>query len=527
MSFIPSAVLRKLYKRRSLKNSHHGISFILKNRLSEAPLTAIHEVRINGESVDLNGVSFTPTAGGRLREAMSVTSVQPLLLKLGEEMNVNVETEPLPLGKHQLELIFSCSPFGKLRLNVDEELDESQEEKDHIPRDPDDDYSVGAIQSRREFARKWCGHDFSNTFKDGYDPHLVRGNCESYVGQAIVPVGLAGPLLVDGEHAQGEFLVPMATTEGTLLASYNRGMKLLRHCGGVKVTVVGDSMQRAPVFIFQDARGGRRFVNWVVRQMDAIREVAEATSSVARLKYIDYYLSNRFAYLRFNYTTGDAAGQNMVGKATFAACNWILENYHQDKIEKFFLESNFATDKKASMINTMRSRGKRVTAEATVPRKHLLDVMGVDSKVLSYHSGVANVGAWLAGANNNGLHSANAITAIFIATGQDVANVAESSSAVIYTELTEHDDLYFSITIPSLIVATYGGGTGLPTQRECLEMMGCWGEGKVFKLAEIVAATVLAGELSLACAISSLDWVASHEQIGRNRWDFLIRSISM
>ena len=123
----------------------------------------------------------------------------------------------------------------------------------------------------------------------------------------------------------------------------------------------------------------------------------------------------------------------------------------------------------------------------------------------------------MAGANNNGLHSANAITAIFIATGQDVANVAESSSAVIYTELVENDDLYFSITIPSLIVATYGGGTGLPTQRECLEMMGCWGEGKVFKLAEIIAAAVLAGELSLACAISSLDWVAAHERIGRNR----------
>ena len=147
----------------------------------------------------------------------------------------------------------------------------------------------------------------------------------------------------------------------------------------------------------------------------------------------------------------------------------------------------------------------------------MADVMGVDTKILAYHSGVANVGSWIAGANNNGLHSANAITALFIATGQDVANVAESSAAIVYTELTEESDLYFSITLPSLIVASYGGGTGLPTQRECLEMLGCWGVGKVFKLAEIVAGTVLAGELSLACAISSLEWVSSHEELGRNR----------
>jgi hydroxymethylglutaryl-CoA reductase (NADPH) len=181
------------------------------------------------------------------------------------------------------------------------------------------------------------------------------------------------------------------------------------------------------------------------------------------------------------------------------------------------LESNFATDKKASMINVMRTRGKRVTAEATIPRQTLMDIMGVDTTVLAYHHGVANVGSFLAGVNNNGLHSANAITALFIATGQDVANVAESSAAIIYTELTEAQDLYIAITLPSLIVATHGGGTGLPTQRECLEMMGCHGKGKVYKFAEIVAATVLAGELSLASAISSLDWVSSHEVMGRHR----------
>jgi hydroxymethylglutaryl-CoA reductase (NADPH) len=205
----------------------------------------------------------------------------------------------------------------------------------------------------------------------------------------------------------------------------------------------------------------------------------------------------------------------MVGRATFAACSWIIDTY--PGIQHFFLESNFATDKKASQVNIMRTRGKRVTAEATIKRDVLIQHMRVEPESLVYHGGIANVGAILSGANNNGLHSANAITAMFIATGQDVANVSESSAAVIYAELTPDKDLYISITIPSLIVATYGGGTGLATQRECLDLLGCVGKGKVNKFAEIVAGVVLAGELSLAAAISSSDWVSSHEQYGRNR----------
>jgi hydroxymethylglutaryl-CoA reductase (NADPH) len=205
----------------------------------------------------------------------------------------------------------------------------------------------------------------------------------------------------------------------------------------------------------------------------------------------------------------------MVGRATFAACSWMLDNI--DTVRSFFLESNLATDKKHSQINIMRTRGKRVTAEAVIPRDILVQHMRVEPKSLNYHSQISNVGAFISGANNNGAHSPNGITAMFIATGQDVANVAESCSGIVYTELTPDGDLYISITIPSLIVATYGGGVGLPTQRECLEILGCWGKNRVRKLAEIVGAVVLAGEISLASAISSLDWVSSHEKYGRNR----------
>jgi hydroxymethylglutaryl-CoA reductase (NADPH) len=292
-------------------------------------------------------------------------------------------------------------------------------------------------------------------------------------------------------------------------------MKVLNLSGGVKVTVSGDVMQRAPVFVFDDAVAAREFVKWVQANFAKIAEEAEATSSVAKLRYIDPYLAGKFAYLRFNFSTGDAAGQNMVGRATFAACGWVLDHY--EGIRHFYLESNLATDKKASQVNIMHTRGKRVIAEATVKRDVLQQHMRVEPEALFYHANVANVGSILSGANNNGAHSANGITAVFIATGQDVANVAESSAGIMYTELTPDGDLYMAMTIPSLIIATYGGGTGLATQRECLELLGCYGKGKVNKLAEIIGGVVLAGEISLASAISSSDWVSSHEKYGRNR----------
>jgi hydroxymethylglutaryl-CoA reductase (NADPH) len=279
--------------------------------------------------------------------------------------------------------------------------------------------------------------------------------------------------------------------------------------------VVADAMQRAPVFVFRNALAGREFVNWVQANLGEIRAEAEATSKVARLQYIDPYLASKFVYLRFNYFTGDAAGQNMVGRATFAAYNWILEHY--EGIESAYLESNFATDKKASHVNIMRTRGKRVTAEATIPRDILQRHLRVTPEQLAHHYGVANVGAFLSGSTSNALQSANAITAMFIAMGQDVANVAESSAGILYAELTPSKDLYISLTIPSLIVATHGGGTGLATQRECLEIVGCYGKGKVNRLAEIMAGAALAGEISLGAAISSADWVSSHERLGRHR----------
>lgn len=516
MPAIPSMILKRLYTFGSLENTGDGIKFAIKNRLSDAEITALEQISINDEAINPDNIRLQLN-NSELIKPGDITAKTPVSFPLRQVIEVHIKTSPLPHKKHTIGIQVQSKPFGKLKFKVEDAIS-AADDLVRIPRDAQDDYSEAAIKSRQAFVGKYNGTTPEHITHFSFDPQKTKGNIEHLTGVAQVPLGFAGPLTVNGEHAQGDFVIPMATTEGTLVASYNRGMKVLNLCGGVTCSVIGDAMQRAPVFVFENARGARRFVAWVNEHIDKIREEAEATSSVAKLQYIDPYLAAKFAYLRFNFSTGDAAGQNMVGRATFAACSWILDNFNGgDAIKHFYLESNFATDKKASQVNVMRTRGKRVVAEAVIKRNVLVQNMRVEPADLFYHAGVANVGTILSGANNNGLHSANAITAVFIATGQDVANVAESSAGIIYPELTPEGDLYLSITIPSLIVATYGGGTGLATQRECLEVLGCYGKGKVNKFAEIVAGTVLAGEISLAAAISSSDWVSSHEQYGRNR----------
>src|SRR5215216_969855 len=390
-----------------------------------------------------------------------------------------------------------------------------QQTNARIPRNRENDYTPEAAAARREFLHERTGVELEHISEFSFDPGIAQGNIENFIGVAQVPLGVAGPLLVNGEHAQGEFYVPLATAEGTLVASYNRGMKLLREAGGVTTTVMDDAMQRAPAFLFESARGARAFGEWLRESFGGIAEAASATTRSGRLRDIEQYSASRILYTRFNYTTGDAAGQNLTGKATAAACAWIYGQY--PGIERFFLESNFATDKKSSQVNMLRTRGKRVVAEATIPNRLFEQVMRSSSDVMFAARQVSNLGSFMSGVNNNGAHSANGITALFIATGQDVANVAESSAAFVHAELRPNGDYYYSVTIPSLIVATYGGGTALATQRECLELLGCFGKGKVRKLAEIVAATVLCGELSLGSAIVAEEWVAAHDLYGRNR----------
>ena len=512
---ISPSILQNLYSFGSLRNDADGVELSLKNRLSDLVLNRLVQVQIGPLELGAEDVEIE-LGDGQWRRAAEVTKEGPRAFPLKQVAHLRAPGKKVDEGRHAIRIAVEVEGLGALSFQVEDQTAPHADCPASLPRSIDDNYSPGIIAARRAFVEGATGVTLEHTSQYSFDPRLTQGNIENFTGVVQMPLGFAGPLLIKGEHAKGEFLIPLATTEGTLVASYNRGMKVLNLSGGVTCTVQSDHMQRAPVFTFDSAREALAFRRWVGEHLTEIRDVAEATTGSGKLSYIDTYLASKFAYLRFNFKTGDAAGQNMVGRATLAACNWILDRNTQS-VRRFYLESNLATDKKASHMNRLHTRGKRVTAECVIKREVLLAVMHADPESLAYHWGVANVGSIISGADNNGLHSPNALAAMFIATGQDVANLAEGSSGILYAELTPEKDLYMSITIPSLIVATHGGGTGLPTQKECLQLLGCFGTGKVYKLAEIIAGVVLAGEVSLGAAISSLEWVSSHERYGRNR----------
>lgn len=528
---VPPVLQRKLYAFGTLASDADAFHFDLENQLGEATLTRVVRLGVDGTDVPLSQVQLELDGSDR-RSAAEVAPEHPAALPLRHRTRVLASLgHELCVGLHRLTMAVETIPYGLLELDVSDAIapPAGSPSTTHVlatptaalptrmphDRDPARDYSPEHIAERQRYVAAMSGRTLDHATRYTADPQTLRGNIENFTGVAQVPLGFAGPLLVNGEHAKGEFVIPLATTEGSLVASYSRGMKVLNLSGGVTCTVNADAMQRAPVFGFAGAREARAFREWVAAHAEEIRVVAEATSHVAKLLSVEVYLASRFAYARFSYATGDAGGQNMVGKATLAASEWILKTY--PGISDFYLESNLATDKKPSHINTLRNRGKNVTAEVTIPRGVLKEHLRVDPETLQHHGNIASVGAILAGLSNNGLHSANAITAMFIALGQDVANVTEASNAIVFGEVTKGGDFYISLTIPSLIVATHGGGTGLATQRECLEVLGCWGIGKARKLAEIVAGVALAGEVSLAAAISANEWVSAHERFGRKR----------
>ena len=390
-----------------------------------------------------------------------------------------------------------------------------------IPRSNDNDYSLDIVKQRQAFIEENTAAKLDHTKQFSFSPEDMSGNIENLFGVAQVPIGLAGPLLINGEHAQGEFYVPMATIEGTMLASYNRGMRVIRESGGVITTVSGDAMQRAPVFVFPSAREARDFGLWLDDNFDRIKEIAESTTYVGKLNEIEHYHAHNMIFTRFDYSTGDAAGQNMTSRATFVACEWIRKQV--DTISHYLLSGNFDTEKKTSSVNLLKGRGRRVTAEITIPRDIMINNLRISPQQMHYGQGISTMSALLTNSSNNAAHPANGLAALYLATGQDIANIAESNQCTTYNKVTRDGDYYFSITFPALIMATYGGGTALPTQSECLQIMDCLGPGKALKLVEIAAGLALAGELSLGAAAKvdqktrKNEWVDAHEKLGRNR----------
>lgn len=346
------------------------------------------------------------------------------------------------------------------------------------------------------------------------DPESLRGNIEHYIGMVQVPTGLIGPLRVNGVHAHGDYYVPLATTEGTLVASYHRGARLATMAGGVAALTTIQQVQRAPGFVFDTLAEAAQFAGWAVGQFDRYRQITDEHTSHGQLLDLLVHLEANYAYLIFEFYTGDAAGQNMVTFCTDAICKEIVATTPY-KPRYWFLESNMSGDKKANMLSFLHTRGRHVMAEVVLPRRLVVRGLHTTPERMCDYWRMSFVGGAQTGSIGVSGHIANGLTALFLACGQDVACVSEASVGITRMDLTRDGNLYCSVTLANLIVGTVGGGTRLPTARECLQIVHCEGPHKAQKFAEICAALALAGEISVAGSMCSGDFARAHERLGR------------
>ena len=342
-----------------------------------------------------------------------------------------------------------------------------------------------------------------------------RANIENFIGTVKVPVGLAGPLLVKGTRARGEYMVPLATTEAALVASYARGARLITEAGGCTAVLLGERVSRAPAFSFESVVDGARFVAWVREHVEELRTAAEATTRYGRLEDLRVAIEGSNVHLVFEFSTGDAAGQNMVTIATQAVCERIAR-LCPVRPTAWYVEGNHSADKKASAQSFVVGRGRSVTAEVLLPGPIVEQRLHATAAAMADYWRVSALGGVLSGTIGVQGHYANGLAALYLACGQDVACVAESAIGVTRLEL-RGDDLYASVTLPNLIVGTVGGGTGLPSQRACLEIMGLAGPGNASALAEVAAAISLAGELSIMGALVANEFTRAHSRLARGR----------
>ncbi len=348
------------------------------------------------------------------------------------------------------------------------------------------------------------------------DIKSLHGNIENYIGMSLVPTGVVGPLNVVGSEAMGDFYVPLATSEGALIASYNRGAYASRLAGGITSLCLVEGVQRSPVFKFNDIADLGQFLMWVLPQIEKFKDITSQKSRYAKLIDVRSNIEGNQLILTFDFTTGDASGQNMVTICTDAICQFIVSNTPIKPVF-WFLESNYSGDKKATALSFTSVRGKKVTSEVTLSKRIVETVLRTTAKAMVDYWQSSTIGVIQSGSIGAQGHVANGLCALFIATGQDAACTAEAAVGITRMEMMEGDGLYACLTLPNLIVGTVGGGTSLPTQRECLELMDCNGSGKTRKFAEICGALALAGELSIAAALSAGQFSAAHKKFGRKK----------
>ncbi|AHG04653.1 3-hydroxy-3-methylglutaryl-CoA reductase [Halobacterium sp. DL1] len=374
-----------------------------------------------------------------------------------------------------------------------------------------------AAAARRELLARETGADLGATGSFTFDAESVDSAIENLAGGTQLPLGVAGPLAVSGGAADDEFYLPLATTEGALVASVNRGCSAITAAGGANARVTKVGMTRAPVFRVADVTEGAEVAEWVGENVDVLAEAAESTTSHGELQDVTPYVVGDNVYLRFSYDTKDAMGMNMATIATEAASE-VVER--ETPAELVALSGNLCTDKKPAAINAVEGRGRSVTADVTIPRDVVEDRFDTTPEAIEEANTRKNlVGSAKAGSLGFNAHAANVVAAVFLATGQDAAQVVEGSNAITTVEARD-EALYASVTFASLEVGTVGGGTKLPTQREALDVLGVRGSGdpagaNADALAEVIAAGGLAGELSLLAALASRHLSSAHAELGR------------
>jgi hydroxymethylglutaryl-CoA reductase (NADPH) len=393
-------------------------------------------------------------------------------------------------------------------------LADFSEEAALVPRFEKQGYDASSVAARRSWIEQKTGARLRHVGSYSIPSTEMRGNIENPVGTAQVPLGVAGPLLIHGAYARGVFYVPLATTEGALVRSYERGMTVLTRAGGAAARVYVDENRVSPVFLFSDVSAAFEFANQLNEKFAGIRQEAEATTRHGKLLRLECQPVGREVIVNFCYFTADAHGMNMILKATERACQWIMK--HSAAVD-FYVFSGSSSEKRGSGALFAGGKGKKVVAGALLPCSLVANYLRVSAAELVdmwHHTVLGHLQSNAMGYNG---HYANGLAALFIACGQDVANILNSAVGITNFELTRNDEVYVSVTLPSLTVATVGGGTGLGTAQECLAMMGVAGKGGALKLAEIAAATLLAGEISMGAAIASGEFVSAHEHYGRNR----------
>ena len=389
-------------------------------------------------------------------------------------------------------------------------------------------YSEAARQKRLDFIRKQTNRPLPGIGITQYKAESLSNNIEALIGSVEVPLGLAGPLKFTGEKASGTYYAPLATSEGALIASVTRGALALTRAGGVTTHVMEQRMIRVPVFHFHEMAAARRFCHWLPLQREQLQQVIGKKSAYAKLIEIDPQLSGRTVHAHFVYATGDASGQNMTTSCSWQACLWISRQCQQSSdmlLNDFHIDGNMSSDKKVSWQSYIKGRGCRVQAEAFIPESVLKSILKISAAELVRGYGIAVSGALRTGMVGMNINVANVIGAMFSSLGQDIACTHESSLAHLHIEpqqITNNDGklvdgVYVSMQLPSLVIGTVGGGTSLPQQQECLQILDCSGPGKTARLAEIIAGYCLALDLSTLSAMTVGHFADAHERLGRNK----------